>query len=901
MMTVPGLNSTAHFIVSVRKYLAFGAAIFLLGLVIFSAVPQTALAADCTFSGTTKIVCGGATYTAGGTSFPITYSDTATAGGQCAEANLVLASATATTAALTEYTAHPGMHDAVTCTSTTGSLTLGETYTAAAAANGGVPTVDPTVPTLTCNAGFNPLNWILCPAVNGMVNIANGLDDLVNGELSIGTNHNSGTNGTPTAIFGPCTTTPCAATGYKAAWTSFRDLALALLVIVALIVIVSTALGLEILDAYTIRKVLPRLVIIAAAISLSWNLLEFFITLTNDLGYGIRYIIYAPFTGPGFNQHINIGGGTGAAVVLIGGAGLVALGVFGLLLFALSAAITVAAGLVMLILRQVLVTGLIILSPIALVCYILPNTQKYYSQYAQLLGRAAIMGAIFEAVIAFGRVGAALALTDGSIINQFAAFIMYFGVYILVFSRGWQWGGAGMAAIGGAISKSTEGVQGSIKKKRSAQVTKNIAKSRTNSRYNDKFGAFKNPFTGNQAYLGHIGNRFATNIFDADETNMYRAGKYTPFFKRYKAFTDEFLTNRGANKAKEVMDHGGKMHYEAWGALAAQGLGSIGGMYGHYDSKTGEFTAHKDENGNDISIQQELRNRGFFDEKKNKWKAPETMKDIDTVAELMMESDNDKVREGGQDLKERAWFYGGGYKTENPEWAMTDVQAMASIGLAQAGRTQRKKINSETGKAKVDAEGNYEIFGLAEQGNELVGRLGASHASKIVNIAQADGQGLDPSIRKGHGIINRTVMKDGAPTLEYESSYTTDQRNEKGELTRKGNFDSATTRASITSLKEDDLIPMKSEGLDGIMAGMKHVALYGNGEGENDATKLQQAEEMRNTIRKMHNGWSRVEADAKIKWRKLSEEAHAQGYDLNIPGDNPSGPPPTAAEDARTR
>jgi hypothetical protein len=58
---------------------------------------------------------------------------------------------------------------------------------------------------------------------------------------------------------------------------------------------------------------------------------------------------------------------------------------------------------------------------------------------------------------------------------------------------------------------------------------------------------------------------------------------------------------------------------------------------------------------------------------------------------------------------------------------------------------------------------------------------------------------------------------------------------------------------------------------------------------------------MRNTIRKMHNGWSRVEADAKIKWRKLSEEAHAQGYDLNIPGDNPSGPPPTAAEDARTR
>jgi hypothetical protein len=67
------------------------------------------------------------------------------------------------------------------------------------------------------------------------------------------------------------------------------------MVIAGLVVVIAQALGTELLDAYTLRKVLPRILIAAVGITLSWQLMEFFVTLTNDLGYGVRHLTSAPF------------------------------------------------------------------------------------------------------------------------------------------------------------------------------------------------------------------------------------------------------------------------------------------------------------------------------------------------------------------------------------------------------------------------------------------------------------------------------------------------------------------------------------------------------------------------------------------------------------------------------
>lgn len=48
---------------------------------------------------------------------------------------------------------------------------------------------------------------------------------------------------------------------FKKSWNVFRNLGLGLVVIAGLFMVISQALGLDILDAYTIRKLMPRLAI----------------------------------------------------------------------------------------------------------------------------------------------------------------------------------------------------------------------------------------------------------------------------------------------------------------------------------------------------------------------------------------------------------------------------------------------------------------------------------------------------------------------------------------------------------------------------------------------------------------------------------------------------------------
>src|SRR6185436_18488033 len=73
--------------------------------------------------------------------------------------------------------------------------------------------------------------------------------------------------------------------------------ALVLFVIVMLVVVISQAIGIGPFDAYTIRRLLPRILIAAILTTLSWFLCKLFINFTNDLGMGIKGLLYAPFGG----------------------------------------------------------------------------------------------------------------------------------------------------------------------------------------------------------------------------------------------------------------------------------------------------------------------------------------------------------------------------------------------------------------------------------------------------------------------------------------------------------------------------------------------------------------------------------------------------------------------------
>ncbi|MBP9761845.1 hypothetical protein KBD11_02125 [Candidatus Saccharibacteria bacterium] len=206
---------------------------------------------------------------------------------------------------------------------------------------------------------------------------------------------------------------------FKKAWDSFRNIGIALVVIAGLIMIVSQAFGFEILDAYTIRKLMPRLAIALIFMALSWPLLRLGIGFINDLGIWAHDLIVGPFKNIGYP---NVGEGEDninmmnivnsiiqAAVAVGGGAALyingATLGFAGVLSLVGTTALALFIGWLVLAIRQTVIVAAVIMAPLAIAAYVLPGTQKLWTFWKNTLITSLVM---FPIVMGFIAVGEAL-------------------------------------------------------------------------------------------------------------------------------------------------------------------------------------------------------------------------------------------------------------------------------------------------------------------------------------------------------------------------------------------------------------------------------------------------------------------------------------------------------------
>ncbi len=327
---------------------------------------------------------------------------------------------------------------------------------------------------ITCDVGFNPLTWLLCPAVNGMEAIVNELENAMQQELAVGAPGNSTD---PNQIFCDSSSSKSSfstCSSYEQAWGTVRYIALGVLLLIGLVIIVAQALNLEVLDAYTIKRAMPRLVVAVILITLSWPLMQFFVTLTNALGYGIQYIMEAPFAN--LSDHLNLNGGGAAALSLFGAGGAIgALGIFGLLSFAVTAALSVAVAFLVMIIRQLLIVLLVILAPIAIVFMILPNTQKIFRMWLKEFNIALMMFPIITAVIAAGRIFSAISLQNGvnsSALDQFIGFAAYFAPYFML-PFTFKLAGGTLSSISGSLQNATRGINKGLSNYRKQRMAHN--------------------------------------------------------------------------------------------------------------------------------------------------------------------------------------------------------------------------------------------------------------------------------------------------------------------------------------------------------------------------------------------------------------------------------------------
>ncbi|HSW37448.1 MAG TPA: hypothetical protein VLG37_03715 [Candidatus Saccharimonadales bacterium] len=322
-------------------------------------------------------------------------------------------------------------------------------------------------PKLKCATSIiNPLSWFICPLVAGAQAMIGALDDDINSLLTVDT----------LRIFCTTASSTCSSdqvrTGkaYFTAWNTFRIFGLALIVIAGLVTIIAQAAGFEFLDAYTIRKVLPRLIIAVIGISLSWYILEFLVNFANDTGNAMRSLIYAPFHSFGA---VKLGGGSVFSLGLVGGAAALALGIFGLLSLAVTGALAVLIGFAVLIIRQLVVIFLLVLAPFAIACAILPNTAKAWKFWSDTLLKALLLFPIIAGFIAVGRVFAVTSAATNNTVYQLVAFVAYFAPYFLI-TFAFRLAGGAIATIGGIANDRSRGAFDRLRKYRAAKTQHNM-------------------------------------------------------------------------------------------------------------------------------------------------------------------------------------------------------------------------------------------------------------------------------------------------------------------------------------------------------------------------------------------------------------------------------------------
>ncbi len=271
--------------------------------------------------------------------------------------------------------------------------------------------------------------------------------------------------------------------GIEGSAKNFRNIGLSLLVIAALIMIASQAFGLELFDAYTIKKIMPRLLIAAIGIALATPILIFVIDFFNDIGLLIDKIIQSSVVTSGSGA----GTGTHVAAFGIGATGAIAVGValggLGLLSLMGTVILSLLVGLLVLAVRQMVIMVCVLMAPIAIAAYILPGTQKIWEFWKNAFITSLVMFPIIMAFIASGTALSNL-LGQGGTEMQFLALIVRYAPYFLL-PFAFKLAGGLMSTVFSLANDRSRGGFDRLKNIRGAQMAKNSAALKNGDRFNN--------------------------------------------------------------------------------------------------------------------------------------------------------------------------------------------------------------------------------------------------------------------------------------------------------------------------------------------------------------------------------------------------------------------------------
>ncbi len=178
------------------------------------------------------------------------------------------------------------------------------------------------------------------------------------------------------------------------AWVNMRNLANVAFVFAFLVVIYSQLTGLGISN-YHIKKIIPRLIVAAIMINLSFYICALLVDVANVLGATIADTMVSLTAVPeqtaqaasdGMSSWKEIIGSTMLLTgpVIAAGAAVLFLDLAAIIPILASVVIVIAVTLIMLIMRQALIIVFIIISPLAMAALILPGTRSWFDKWRKL-------------------------------------------------------------------------------------------------------------------------------------------------------------------------------------------------------------------------------------------------------------------------------------------------------------------------------------------------------------------------------------------------------------------------------------------------------------------------------------------------------------------------------------
>jgi len=243
-------------------------------------------------------------------------------------------------------------------------------------------------------------------------------------------------------------------------WEIGRNFANILFTIGFLILIYGQISG-GLLNNYTIKKMLPRIIVAAVLVNISYWICAVGIDVSNILGYAVQDLFISvresitntpmqPISWENATEVILTAGTAGVATGVLGAAAFMATGgsiaaaVFLLLPALVGVILAALVALIVLAMRQALITILVIIAPLAFVAYLLPNTEKWFERWrgtfmtmlllfpifslifggSQLAGTAIIMTAPSPAVAILGMVVMVAPLVITPLVIKFSGTVL---------------------------------------------------------------------------------------------------------------------------------------------------------------------------------------------------------------------------------------------------------------------------------------------------------------------------------------------------------------------------------------------------------------------------------------------------------------------------------------------